>query len=207
MKLYHMPNSCSLGIHVLLGETGQDFEIGKIDLKTGEQLGEAFRARNPKAKVPALELDDGTIVTEWPAIAYYLAETYPDAKLMPEGLMQRVRAFEVTDFCVATIHMQGFSRIARPGNFAPDEAEHDKVQQRGREIMAQGFDVLAQRIQGPYLLGEFCFADAALFYVEHWAVNRAGMNLPAACRAHLDKMMERPSVRRMIEADQIPVAA
>ncbi|MGB3500528.1 MAG: glutathione S-transferase N-terminal domain-containing protein [Mesorhizobium sp.] len=207
MKLYHTPNSCSLGIYILLEEIGKPYELAKVDFAAREQHSDAYKALNPKSKVPALQLDDGAILTEWPAIAFHLASSFPNAKLMPANPLQQARAFEITDYVVATIHMQGFSRIARPENFAFDEGDFEKVGQRGREIMTRGFEVLADRIVGPYVLGEFSFADAALFYVEHWAVNRAGLSLPDKCRQHLETMLARPSVQTMLQRDNITAKA
>lgn len=203
MKLHHTPNTCSLGIVVLLEEIGRPYEIAKVDFAARKQYGDAYKALNPKSKVPALELDDGAVLTEWTAIAYHLAASFPEAKFLPSGVLQQTRALEVTDYVVATMHMQGFTRIARPENFAFSEDDFDKVRQRGREIMERGFEIMAGRIVGPYVLGEFSFADAALFYVEHWAVNRAGLSLPEKCRKHLETMLARPSVQAMLQRDNL----
>ncbi len=207
MKFFYTPNTCSLGIHILLEEIGEPYELSKVDFATRQQHGEDYRAISPKSKVPALQLDDGTVITEWPAVAFYLASKFPAAKLMPKDLMKQVRALEVCDYVVATIHMQGFSRTARPENFTFDEAGHDQVKQRGREIMERGFEVMSTRLIGPYALGEFCFADAALYYVEQWALHRAGLSLPEACRKHYELMLGRPSVQRMLKRENIVLQA
>ena len=207
MKFYHTPNTCSLGIYVLLEEIGQPYEVSKIDFASRQQYGPEYVSLNPKSKVPALQFDDGSVLSEWPAIAFFLAARFPQADLMPLDALQQARALELTDYVVATIHMQGFSRIARPENFAFSEGDHDKVKQRGREIMQRGFEILSDRIIGPYVLGKFSFADAALFYVEHWAVTRAGLSLPQKCREHLETMLLRPSVQAMLERDNLTYKA
>ena len=70
--------------------------------------------------MPALERDDGSILTEFPAIATWLARTNPDAKLLPDDVESQVRALEAIDYVVATLHMQGFGRLFRPENFGPE---------------------------------------------------------------------------------------
>ncbi len=101
-------------------------------------ISEAYVAVSPKSKVPALDRDDGSVLTEYGAIATWLARTNPEAKLLPSDPDAEVRAMEAMDYAVATMHMQGFARFARPANFAPDEASKEAVQARGREIYGQG---------------------------------------------------------------------
>jgi glutathione S-transferase len=77
MKLYHSPGSCALGIHVLLEEIGAPFDLHRINFAEREQHSEGYLAINPKAKVPALQRDDGSVLTEFQTIAVYLALTHP----------------------------------------------------------------------------------------------------------------------------------
>ena len=69
MDLYYSPGACSLGIHVLLEEIGKPYGLKKVSLKDGEQYKPEFLSINPKAKVPTLVRDDGSVLTEFPAIA------------------------------------------------------------------------------------------------------------------------------------------
>ena len=130
MKLYYAPGACSLGIHVLLEEIGKPYEKTAISLQGGDQFKPEFTRVNPKSKVPTLVRDDGSVLTEFPAIAYWLARTNPDAGLLPADTEGQARALEALDYVVATMHMQGFSRIFRPGNFSPDPSQQDKVKAR-----------------------------------------------------------------------------
>ena len=200
MKLLHGKGSCSLGILVLIDELGIDCDVQIVDLAGGEQRSSEFLAMNPKGKVPALVLDDGAVVTEWPAIATYLAGLKPEAGLIPADPLARARAYEATDYIVATVHMQGFTRIARPGNFTPNEADFDAVKARGREIFDQGLAAMdAQLVGKEYLIGDISIADAALFYCEAWMVNRLGGTLPANCQAHFERMSARPGIARAVQ--------
>lgn len=202
MKLYYTPGACSIGIHILLEEIGKPFEIENVDLKAGDQYRPPFTTLNPKSKVPVLERDDGSVLTEFPAIAVWLSRKNPEAKLLPTDPDAEARALEAMDYCVATIHMQGFGRMFRPGNFGPNAADEAAVQARGREILAKSFALMETALgDKPYLGGDaICVADAALFYVESWA-GRFDVALPPHCAAHLARMKERPAVRRVFAAE------
>ncbi len=84
MKLFYAPGACSLGIHVLLEEIGKPYETAVVKFAEGAQYKPDFTAINPKSKVPTLVRDDGSVLTEFPAIAYWLARTNPQAKLLPD---------------------------------------------------------------------------------------------------------------------------
>ena len=201
MKLYYSPGACSLGIHVLLEEVGKPYETELINVREGVQFQPYFTAVSAKSKVPALRRDDGSVLTEYGAIATYIARTNPEAKLMPGDVDSEIRAIEAMDYIVATVHMQGFTRVARPGNFSPNEADKDAVQARGREIYAKGLGLLNETLHGEdWLAGEYSIADSALFYVANWAP-RAGVELPAHIAAHFARMKARPAVHRALVAE------
>jgi glutathione S-transferase len=199
MRLYYSPNACSLGIHVLLEEIGRPFELSWVDFSKKAQYSPEYMAINPKSKVPALLRDDGVLITEFPAIAYYLGRL---SGLFPSDIDGATKALEIMDYLIATIHMRGFTRIFRPENFSPTPEDKEKVQQTGREMILQGFDNLAPELgDKDYLLGEFSAVDCALFFLEHWAVNRAKLALPPVFAAHLARMLERPAVQRALAAE------
>ena len=200
-KLFYAPGACSLGIHVLLEEIGKPYELSKMSLRDGDQRKPEFAAVNPKGKVPTLQRDDGSVLTEFPAIAVWLARTNPQAKLLPDDIETQARVTEALAFVVATIHMQGFSRLFGPGNFAPSEADHPAVLARGREIAEKGLALIDKALAGKdYIAGSFSIADAALFYVETWAGGK-GVTLPANCAAHLARMKARPAVQRALQQE------
>ena len=197
MKLYFSPGACSLGIHILLEEIGKPYETEVVNLREGAQYKPDFLAVNPKSKVPALRRDDGSILTEFPAIAVYLARTNPAARLLGPEIEDEVRALEAMDYAVASIHMQGFTRMFRAGNFTPNAADEEAVKARGQELATKGFARMDAALAGrDYVAGAFSVADAALFYVEFWAAARVKMALPPACAAHYQRMLARPSVQR-----------
>jgi glutathione S-transferase len=204
MKLMYSPGACSLGIHVLLEEIGKPYEAQVVDLRAGAQFKAEFTAVNPKSKVPTLVRDDGSVLTEFPAIAFWLARTNPDSKLLPDDAEGQARALEALDYVVATLHMQGFARIFRPSNFAPSAVNEDAVKARGREIFGNGLGVLNNALAGKdYLVGQFSIADAALFYLEFWAAALLKMDLRPRVTAHYQRMLARPAVQRVLRQERL----
>lgn len=201
MKFFYERNTCAMGIHVLLEETGLAYEPVRIEFGAQAQYGDEYRAINPKSKVPALGLDNEGVLTEWPAIAVYLATLAKDKALLPHDPLAQARVLEIVDYVVSTIHMQGFTRIFRPANFTFGEDSHPLAQARGREIVTRGFELIAAQLKTPYAVGSYSIADAALFYVEFWAVRRADIPLPRECREHLGAMLARPAVQEMLKQE------
>ena len=201
MKLYYAPGACSIGIHVLLEEIGKPYETERVNLQQGEQYKPPFTAVNPKSKVPTLIRDDGTVMTEYPAIAYWLAKTNPFANLLPDDIDQQAKSLELTDYAVATIHMQGFARQFRSSNFTPNPADEEAVKSRGKEIAEKGFALIDKALEGKeYAVGKFSIADSAIFYTEFWS-KRVGMTLPANCASHLERMLARAAVQRVMQQE------
>jgi len=201
MKLYMTPGSCSTGIHILLEELDLAFEAYVLNLPAGDHLKPDYLAINPKSSIPTLVRDDGSALTEFQAIAYWLARKYPKAKLLPGDADGDALVIEAMDYVVGTIHGQGYTRIFTTGNYTTNEADHEAVKARGREIVAQGFAIMNDALAGKeYVAGDFSIADAALFYVEFWA-DKIGIDLPQHCRTHYQRMCARPVVQRVLREE------
>ena len=201
MKFYMAPGSCSTGIHILLEELDLPFEVHIVNLPAGDHLKPEYLAINPKSTIPTLVRDDGSALTEFQAIAYWLARKYPKARLLPGDLDGDARAIEIMDYVVGTIHGQGYTRIFTTANFTPNEADHAAVMARGREIVEKGFAIMNATLAGrDYVVGSFSIADAALFYVEFWA-GKIGVDLPEHCRTHYQRMRTRPVVQRVLREE------
>ncbi|OCC01374.1 maleylacetoacetate isomerase [Labrys sp. WJW] len=94
MKLYtYWRSTSSYRVRIALALKNLEVEQATIHLvrNGGEQHGEAYRALNPQERVPTLVLDDGTALTQSPAIIEYLEETYPAPPLLPSDLTQRAK--------------------------------------------------------------------------------------------------------------------
>ena len=96
MKLYYAPGACSLSPHIALSESGLPFELVKVDIRAKKlENGDDYLQVNPKGSVPALGLDDGSVLTEGPAIVQMIADKVGGGKLAPEsGSPERYRLQE-----------------------------------------------------------------------------------------------------------------
>jgi glutathione S-transferase len=108
MKLHHASGSPnSRRVRILIAEKGLDVELVPVDLGTREQLSDAYRAINPRAVVPALELDDGTVIAEAPVIMRYLDDAYPDVPLFGDTPEQKA----VTAMWERRAELEGFAAV------------------------------------------------------------------------------------------------
>jgi glutathione S-transferase len=117
MKLYYAPGTSAVGIRVLLEEIGKPYQVVALNLRAGEQYQPPFVSINPKSKVPTLVRDDNSVLTEFGAIARWLARTNQEAGLLPADPEREARATELLDYVVGTVHMRGFSRDDRSDGF------------------------------------------------------------------------------------------
>jgi glutathione S-transferase len=164
MKLYYAPGACSLSPHIVSRELGIPLELKKVNTKdkTIEGGGDYWKV-NARGYVPALELDDGHVLTEGPAIVQYLADRKPEAGLAPKaGTTERYQLQEWLNFLTSEIH-KGFSPLFKPNT--PEE--YKKI---SKENLANRFDWLDKQLAGrDYLMGKaFTVADAYLFVLLNW---------------------------------------
>lgn len=198
IKFYMTPGSCSTGIHILLEECDLIFEVYVVNLMAGDQNKPEFLAINPKASIPALVREDGSSLTDYMAIAWWLAKCYPKAGLFPDNVDDEIKVMDVMSYVVSTIHMQGFARIFTTDKFTPNEDDYEWVKEQGKEIVIKGFAVIGDMLtEKGYVTDSFSVADATLFYVEFWAV-KIGIDLPAACQKHYQMLLNRMSVRQVM---------
>ena len=166
MKLYFSPGACSLSPHIVANEAGIPLELVKVDLrsKTVSREGD-FRDVNSKGYVPVLELDDGEILTEGPAIVQFLADRAPAAALAPaNGTFERVRLQEALNYLTSEIH-KAYSPLFKP-DLLPAVRE-ERLAHLGRH-----YALIEKQLEGrKYLLGDrFTVADAYLFTLTRWAL-------------------------------------
>src|SRR5919107_66238 len=164
MKLYYAPGACSLAPHIVAREAGLTLDLDKLDFATRiTQGGEAFADVNPKGYVPALRLDDGSVLTEVATLVQYLADQAPQSGLAPaNGTLERYRLQEWLTFVSTEIH-KGFGPLWKPDT--PD-AMKDIVRANLAKRFAYLDDHFAKR---PFLMGDrFTAADAYLFTVVNW---------------------------------------
>jgi len=192
MKLYYSPGSCSLSPHITLHESGLKFEHMLAPTKTHQlEDGTDYYSINPLGYVPLLELDDGTRLTEGPAIVQYIADQVPAKNLAPaNGTVARAQLQSWLNFIGTELH-KGFSPLfnpATPADYKPMVI--DKLLSRLKWVDGQ----LAGK---QYLMGDaFSVADPYLFTVTNWAP-RVGVDITgfANIAAFRERMAARPAVQ------------
>jgi glutathione S-transferase len=198
MKLYYSPGACSLASHIALSEAGVKFELVKAALQTHTLAdGSDYYQITAKGQVPLLELDDGSRLSEGPAILQYIADHAPGTGLAPAaGTMERYRLMEWLNFITSELH-KGFSPLF-----------NGKMPQEAKEIFAarlkDKFAYVDRQLEGKdYLMGkQFCVADAYLFTMTLWAEGR-GIDLSgfANVEAFIARMKARPAVQDAMKSE------
>jgi glutathione S-transferase len=200
MKLYFVPGVCSLSPHIALRESGLKFELDKVDRTTKKTAsnGADYNLINPKSYVPALQLDDGTVLTEGIVIVQYIADLVPEKKLAPKyGTMERYRLNEWLAYIATEIH-KGYGPLFR---IKGAEERAPFVENLERRL---GY--IAHQLEGKaYLMGEqFTVADGYLYTVMTWSP-RVGIDLAKwpALKAYFDRVAARPSVQAAHAAEKL----
>lgn len=185
MKLFYSPFACSLADHIALEEAGVDFERERVDLKSKiTATGRNYNELTSKGYVPALELDNGEILTENVAILDWIASQYP--KLGVRGDLGRTRLLEALAYISTELH-----RSLRPLWHSGSEEEMDDA----RAAIETRLEYLSASLVGDYLFGDYVtVADCYLFVMLLWA-DRFGLEAPRPLLALRERMRARPAVR------------
>ncbi len=198
MKLYFSPGACSLSPRIALTEAGLSFDTQRVDTKTKEMVGGGdFFSINSKGYVPALQLNNGEVLTEGPAIVQYIADQNPSSGLAPAaGTLARYRLQELLNFITSEIH-KGFSPLFDPTLSA-------EVKESFKTKLGKRFDWLSTQLTGKqYLMGDqFTVADGYLFTTLNWG-QWVGIDLakwPVLAEYHA-RVAARPAVQTALKAE------
>ena len=165
MKLYYAPGACSLSPHIVAREAGINLDLVKVDTGTHavKEPGDFYKI-NPKGYVPALQFDDGDVLTEGPAVVQYLADQKPHSGLVPAcGTTERYHVQEMLGYINSEIH-KTYGPLFNPKT--SPELRQDRF-----DYLKKRYPLVEKQLQGrDYLFGDrFTVADAYLFTVTNWA--------------------------------------
>ena len=207
MKLYYATGTCSLSPHIVALEAGIKLDLEKVNLARTPhptETGADFTSVNPNGYVPALELDDGTLLTEGAAIVQYLADLRPASKLAPAaGTRERYRLQSWLNFVASELH-----KMYSPWLFHPEYGAQAQEVARGK--IAERLAYVENHLgNGPYLMGEtFTVADAYLFTIVGWsAFAKVDLSTFPRLRAYMDRIGARPKVQEAMLAEGMKLAA
>lgn len=191
MILYYYPGACSLADHIALIEAGLDYTLISITHEKKTEDLRDFLSINPKGYIPALELDDGEILTENMVILNYIADI--SGKLLPQTKILRWRSLEALAFMSSEVH----------GSYAPffrDFPETEK--ERAREKLAKAFSLLDNQLgdKNHLICEELTIADFYLFWIL-MASARTGLELTQRLQSYYARMKRLPSVARALNEE------
>lgn len=198
MKLFYKQGACSLAPHIILRETGKEFTLASVDLMKKRLADDSnYLAINPKGQIPALLLDEGTLVTESVVIMQYLADSAPESNLLaPTGDLARYKTLEWLNYIATELH-KGFTPL-----FRPDTPEEYKPVVRG--LLEKKLQYVNEALEGKgWIAGEhFTIADAYLYNVLRWAqAVKLEMSALANIEPYMARVSERPAVAAALAAE------
>jgi glutathione S-transferase len=207
ITLWMSPGACSLAPHILLHEIGATFDTVIASTSDGGTLTETFTSLNPKQRVPVLALGN-EVITELPAIATAISDLAPERHLMGATPIDTVRVYEWMNWLSGTLHGQGFGGLWRPHRFADDPAVFDSIIAKARRTIAECYDMIETKLDGPYSTGgAFTAVDPFLIVFYRWG-NRIGIDMGGrypTYSAFARGLTQRPSVAAALDAEQIAV--
>src|SRR5579863_10699943 len=146
LKLYYSPGACSLAPHILLEESGLAYSAELVAIAEGKQRTPEYLAVNPKGRVPALVTEEGEVLTEVPAISWYIADAAPAVRLLPQGRLPAARSFEWFNWLSGTVHTMAFGQFWRMQRFVADEKLFPPIKEKGRENILDNFAFIEKRL-------------------------------------------------------------
>lgn len=207
MKLYYSAGTCSLAAHIVAREAGIALDLERVDIHKTPHVtasGADYSQINPKGYVPALLLDDGSLLSEGSVISQYLADLNPESGLMPPaGTLHRYQVQSWLNFVATELH-----KLYSPWLFHPEYG--NAIQQIVRDKIAGRLALVEVRLaeQGPYLTGEqFTAADAYLFVIVGWSTYaKIDLTPFPNLRTFMERVGSRPKVREAQAVERTKLA-
>ena len=200
LNLFTAKGTCALACHIALAESGADYTITRLDFSREQQRQPDYLAVNPKSRVPALVTPNG-VLTEVPAILAYVALSFPQARLLPQGdPFAFAEALAFNTYLCATVHVAHAHRI-RGYRWTDDPAAIEALKAKVAQNMSDCFRLIeTTMLKGPWVLGEaYSACDPYLFTICNW-LEGDGVDIAAFPKvsAHYQAMAARPAAKRAL---------
>lgn len=201
LTLYYTPGACSMAAHIVLEESGENYEARKVDLSGGEQRTEAYLKINPLGRVPALRLDSGEPLTENTAILPYLGKRFG---LWPKDATAEAKALSLIGFFASSVH-PAHAHVGRPERYTADTSAYPGIKDMGLKTFHGYLEYVDRMLAGrEWLANDYSVLDPYGLVFYGWGVRR---QLPMAelknYTAFKDRMLKRPAVGRVVEDEKV----
>jgi len=205
LKLFYSPGACSMSAHIALEEAGATYETEVVKLAENAQRTPEYLAVNPRGRLPALKLDDGSVLTECAGILTYVANQYPKSKLWPESATDRGRCVEWMSWLASYVHV-AYAQTRRPYRFVgQNEHVFPQVRQAGGAHLRVAYKDIEERLsKTAYAVGDsISVADLHLFVFYQWGkgAQLVGPVITPAFSKWGAKMNERASVKKVADIE------
>jgi glutathione S-transferase len=202
MKLYYAPGACSIGIHVLLEEIGKPYDAERLNLQEGQQYRPEFTGINPKSKVPTLQRDDGSVLTEYPAIALWLAASNPEAGLMPKGADDLARGWRPPTTASQPCTCRAFRACSARPTSRPTRPTTTRSERAARRSSPRASACWTRRSTARSgWRAPTPSPTARCSTCPSGGTGRLKKDLPPNVAAHYERMKARPAVQRTFEQE------
>ncbi|HEY3642370.1 MAG TPA: glutathione S-transferase N-terminal domain-containing protein [Xanthobacteraceae bacterium] len=203
LTLYFTPGACSLAAHIVLEESGEKYETQLVDMAKGEQRSDSYLKINPQGRVPALRLDNGGSLTENTAILPYLGKRFG---LWPTDPMAEAKALSLIGFFAASVH-PAHAHIGRPERYATDPAAYPTIKEAGLKAFHGYLKQIDGMLAGrEWFCEQYSVLDAYGLVFYAWGFRRElPMQELKDYSALKDRMLRRPAVRRIAEAEKLAI--
>ncbi len=203
LKLYYAPGTCALATHIALEEAGAPYEAVPVDFGAQQQHSPEYLAVNPKARVPALVTEDGTL-TETPALLCFVAQRFPEAALAPlDDPFALARLQEFNSYLCSTVHV-AHAHGRRGARWADDTGAIEAMKRKVASNVAEAFALIERELlRGPWVIGDrYTISDPYLFTIASW-LEGDGVDTAKLPRImeHRARMLARPAVRKVVAAE------
>jgi len=203
LKLFYAPNACSLAPHIALNEAGADYEAIRVDTMKGEQRSAAYLALNPKARVPTLIADEGSL-TEVPVLLGYIARAFPKAELAPAAGFKFFEMQSFNSYLSSTIHIT-YAHIFRPERYGDSDATKADMRAKAPKVLREQLQLIEDRFADgrEWVHGKYTVSDPYLYVFSRW-LERDGVGgsdgLPHLV-AHRARVQAREAVKKTLEQE------
>lgn len=169
-QLYWAPNTGALAPQILLEEAGAEYERVLINTESGEEYTEHYLGINPRGQIPSMILPDGMVMTESAAIVLHIADSFPEAGLIPPlASPARAGVYRWLAYSVANLY-ETVLRLYYTDRYTTDSERTDPIQSMARKDLDRAWLILDKELgDGPFVLGnEYSIIDPYLLMLMNW---------------------------------------